>query len=88
MSVDAEVLEAAAAAVREGRADSVSSWVNGALRERAEKESKLAALRAAIADYEAEHGAFTDEEIEAAERAAREAAARVREESRRRREAT
>lgn len=88
MTIDAELATAAAQAVREGRAESVSAWVNAALKERAKQDSKLAALRAVIADYEAEHGAFTDEEIEAAERAARDAAARVREESRRRREAT
>lgn len=88
MTIDAELAAAAADAVREGRAESVSAWVNEALKERADKESKLAALRAAIADYEAEYGAFTDEELAAQERADREAAARVREEARRRRAAT
>lgn len=78
MSVDAEVLEAAAAAVREGRAESVSGWVNEALTERAHKESKLAAAREALAAYQAEFGAFTEEELAEHERAARESAAGVR----------
>lgn len=78
MTVDTEVIEAAAAAVREGRADSVSAWVNAVLTERARKESKLAAAAEAIAVYEAEFGAFTEEELAAQERADREAAARFR----------
>lgn len=78
MTVDSEILAAAAAAVREGRADSVSAWVNEALIERAAKERRLAAAAAAIAAYEAEFGAFTDEELAEQERADRDAAARVR----------
>lgn len=87
MTIDAEVAAAAAAAVREGRAESVSAWVNEALTERVAKERRLAAAAEAIALYEAQYGVITEEEMAEQERADREAAARVREEARRRREA-
>lgn len=78
MTVDTEVIEAAAAAVREGRAASVSAWVNEVLTQRAAKERRLAAAAEAIAAYEAEFGVITDEEMAEQERADREAAARWR----------
>ena len=43
-SVDPAHLAAAKEAVAAGRADSVSAWVNEAMRRQAELESKLAAL--------------------------------------------
>ncbi len=39
-----------------GDADSVSAWVNDALRQKAEHERKLRGLAEFIKAYEAEHG--------------------------------
>jgi len=70
-SVDSEFLRAAQAAVDEGRAESVSAWVNDALRLKAEHERRMAALDSFLAHYEATHGAITDAEIDDAVREAR-----------------
>ena len=70
VSVDADLLAAARAAVAVGRAESVSSWVSDALRRQTEHERRLRALDAFIAAYEAEHGEITEAEIRAATRAA------------------
>lgn len=78
VTVDAELLAVANDAVERGSADSVSAWVNEALAERAERDSKLAAMADAIAEYEAEHGKITEAEIAAQHRADREAAIVVR----------
>ena len=67
-SVDPEQLAAAKEAVAAGRADSVSAWVNEAMRRQAELESKLAAMARFIAAYEAEHGVITEEEMREARR--------------------
>jgi len=77
-SVDAELMELAHAAVREGRAESLSSWVNDGLRLKAEHDTRMRALDDAIAAYEAEHGVITEEEMAAAERSARARATVVR----------
>src|SRR5215469_2155306 len=55
-SVDAELVTAAQDAVAAGRADSVSSWVNDALRMKAEHDRRLAALDDFLAAYESVHG--------------------------------
>ena len=78
MSIDPELIAAAAAAVQAGRAESVSAWVNDAMAEKAAKDRRLAALAAAIADYEAEFGVFTDEELEEQARADKKAVAESR----------
>lgn len=78
VTVDPEVLTAGAAAVAAGQADSLSAWVNQALAERAARDRKLAALDAAIADYEARAGVITDEELRDQERADRASAVAVR----------
>jgi hypothetical protein len=77
-SVDPEQLAAAREAVAAGRADSVSAWVNEAMRRQALLESRLAAMAAFIAAYEAEHGVITEEEMRDARRRARERAIVVR----------
>lgn len=71
VTVDDEALDAAREALSKGRAQSLSSWVNSALIEKAARERRTAALRTAIAEYEAEHGEITDEEIAAQRRADR-----------------
>jgi hypothetical protein len=78
ISIDAELAAAAAGAVADGRADSVSAWVGEAMRERVAKERRLVALAEVLADYEAEHGQITDEELAEQARADRDAAAAVR----------
>jgi len=77
-TVDAELVTAAREAVEAGRADSVSSWVNDALRMKADQDRRLAALDEFLAAYESEHGEITDEEILTASRRARAGAAVVR----------
>lgn len=70
-SVDAELLQSAQAAVKEGRVDSISAWVNDALSLKAEHERRMAALDAFLAAYEAKHGVVTDSEVDEAVRRAR-----------------
>jgi Arc/MetJ-type ribon-helix-helix transcriptional regulator len=78
VTVDPEVVAAGREAVSRGEAPSFSAWVNAALRQEADRVRRLAALDEAIAAYEAENGVITDEEMEAAERWARERAIVVR----------
>ncbi len=77
-SVDADLVAAGQAAVAAGTAENLSAWVSEALRRQAEHDRRLAALGAAIAEFEAEHGALTDAEIAGASRWARENAVVVR----------
>lgn len=77
-SVDAVLLSAAQLAVEEGRANSVSAWVNDALRLKVEHDQRLQALDAFIAAYEAEHGFITEEEMDEVVRRARSRATVVR----------
>lgn len=67
-SVDAELLQAAEAAVSGGNADSVSAWVNDALRLKLTHDARLAALAGFIREHEANHGEITSEEIRLAGR--------------------
>lgn len=85
VSVDAELAAAGASAVAEGRAESVSAWVNDALADKAAKDRRLAALAGAVAAYEAEHGSITPDEIVEQARADRDAAAATRAGTKRRR---
>jgi Arc/MetJ-type ribon-helix-helix transcriptional regulator len=77
-SVDADLIEAAEHSVSRGRADSVSAWVNDALRLKLAHERRLEALASFVAAYEAEHGAITPEELQLASRRARAVAVVVR----------
>jgi len=77
-TVDADLLAAGAAAVAAGRAESLSAWVNDALRRQAEHEQGLAALDEAISAYEAEYGEITAEDIERANEHVRRHAIHVR----------
>lgn len=77
-SVDAELVAAAHAAVAAGRAESVSAWVNEALRRQLQHELRLAALGSYVAAYEAEHGEITEEEMRSAVRDAESRAVVVR----------
>lgn len=77
-SVDAELLDAAQAAVDDGRALSISAWVNEALRAKAEHDRRMRALDSFLATYEAENGVITQEEMEEAVHRARSRATVVR----------
>lgn len=78
VTVDPELVVAANQAVAAGHAESLSGWVNSALAERAWRDRKLQALTAVVADYEAEFGTITNEEIVAQQRADRGSAVVVR----------
>lgn len=69
VTVDAELISAGQAAVAAGAAESVSAWVNEALRLKIEHDRRLRGIDDFIAAYEAEYGEITDEEMDAAYRA-------------------
>jgi hypothetical protein len=77
-SVDAELLRAAEAAAKQGRAPTVSAWVNEALRLKLAHDQRLQALAVFVEAYEAQHGEISPDEIQAARRAARARALPVR----------
>ena len=70
-SVDADLVAAAQEAVAQGRAESVSAWVNEALRLKASHDQRLGALDEFVAAFEAEHGEITGAEMREAARRAR-----------------
>src|SRR5215472_690034 len=68
VTVDTDLIDATKAAVVAGAAESISAWVNDALRLKLEHERRLRGIDDFIAAYEAEYGEITDEEMEAAYR--------------------
>ena len=68
VTVDPDLVEAGNRAVARGAADSLSAWVNTAMTERVRRDEQLARLKDAIADYEAEFGQITAEEMTAQRR--------------------
>jgi glycerol dehydrogenase-like iron-containing ADH family enzyme len=78
VTVDPELVEAANRAVASGAADSLSAWVSAALTDRARRDQQLARLGESIADYEAEFGEITAEEIARQKRTDRQNAVVVR----------
>jgi Arc/MetJ-type ribon-helix-helix transcriptional regulator len=80
-SVDADLVAVAQEAVAQGRAESVSAWVNDALRLKVAHDRRLRALDEFVAAFEAEHGEITDGEMHEAARRARGRAVVVRGES-------
>jgi len=77
-SVDRELLEAGNSAVAEGRAASLSAWVNDALLLKAEHDRRMRALDEFLATYEEAHGEITEDEMRDAGRRARARATVVR----------
>lgn len=77
-SVDADLVAAGQQVVSAGRAESLSAWVNGALRAQVERDRRLAAMDTFIADFEREHGEITEAEMSGAVQAVRARAVRVR----------
>jgi len=65
-------------AVTGGHAESISAWVNDALRLKADHDRRLQALDEFLAAYEAGHGEITEDEMRDAARRARERAIVVR----------
>jgi hypothetical protein len=78
VTVDPEFIEAGNDAVSEGRAESLSAWVNAALAEKVARERRLVALAAAVSAYEERFGAISLEELAEQSRADRESAIVVR----------
>jgi Arc/MetJ-type ribon-helix-helix transcriptional regulator len=70
-SVDADLVAVAQEAVAHGRAESVSAWVNEALRLKVAHDQRLRALDEFVAAFEAEHGEITEAEMRDAARRAR-----------------
>jgi Arc/MetJ-type ribon-helix-helix transcriptional regulator len=70
-SVDADLIAVAQEAVAQGRAESVSAWVNEALRLKVAHDRRLRALDEFVAAFEAEHGEITEAEMSEATRRAR-----------------
>ena len=70
-SVSADLIHAAERAVAEGRAESVSAWVDEAMRRQVEHDERMRALGEFISAWEADHGAITEAEMAAAVREAR-----------------
>ena len=70
-SVDGNLIDAGRSAVADGRYGSLSEWVNDALRRQAQHDTTLMALRDFVAEWEAEHGPITDDEMVEATRRAR-----------------
>jgi hypothetical protein len=78
VTVDPDLVAAAETAVSEGGAETVSAWVNDAMRLKLENDARLKALAFALGEFEREHGKITDEEMAAAGREARRRAVVVR----------
>ena len=70
-SVDADLVAVAQEAVAAGQAESVSAWVNEALRLKVAHDRRLRALDEFVAAFETEHGEITEAEMSEAARRAR-----------------
>jgi hypothetical protein len=71
VTVDADLIAACRAAVAADEAESVTSWVNDALRLKVERDRRLRRIDDYIAAHEAEYGEITDDEMDVAYRVAR-----------------
>ena len=76
--MDAELLATAESAAKHGEVANVSAWVNDAMRLKVEHDRGLAELAGVIAEFEAEYGEITNDEIQKAVRRARSRAVNVR----------
>ena len=77
-TIEADLLAAGRAAVAQGRAESLSAWVNAALRLQADHDRRMLALDDFLAAFEAEQGTITGEEMREAARRSRTRAVVVR----------
>jgi hypothetical protein len=78
VTVDPTFIEAGNDAVSEGRAESLSAWVNAALAERVARERRLVALADAVSAYEKRFGVISAQELADQARVDRESAIVVR----------
>jgi hypothetical protein len=78
VTVDPTFIAAGNDAVSEGRAESLSAWVNAALAERVARERRLVALAAALSEFEERFGVISTQEVADQARADRESAIVVR----------
>ncbi|HEY3517927.1 MAG TPA: hypothetical protein VGL98_12845 [Gammaproteobacteria bacterium] len=74
VTVDPEFIEAGNDAVAEGKAESLSAWVNAALGDRVARERRLVALARAVTAYEEQFGVISEQELADQARADRESA--------------
>lgn len=65
VTVDEDTIGAAQQAVASGRAASLSSWVSDAMEAKVRRDRKLELLGSVVADYEAEFGEITADEMSA-----------------------
>ncbi|WP_419846566.1 hypothetical protein [Candidatus Poriferisocius sp.] len=63
ITVEVDLLNHAKSAVETGVCRSVSEWICEAMAEQMAKDARLVAMDELIADFEAEYGPITDEEI-------------------------
>jgi len=69
-SIDPALAAGARAAVKEGRAESLSALVNVALKRQLDYDRKLKNLEDFVREYEQEHGEITEKEMRLASREA------------------
>jgi Arc/MetJ-type ribon-helix-helix transcriptional regulator len=69
VSIDEELAARVQELVESGEGESLSSWVGEAIRQRQDRENRLRALQDVVADYEAEFGEITEEDMIAQQRA-------------------
>jgi hypothetical protein len=77
-TVDADLVATGQEVVAAGRAESLSAWVNDALRAQVDRDRRLAAMDAFLAAFETADGEISDAEIASAARDARARAVVVR----------
>ena len=63
ITVEIDLLNHAKSVVKSGACRSVSEWIGQAMAEQLAKDARLVALDELIAEFEAEGGPFTDEEL-------------------------
>ena len=78
ITVEVDLLNHAQAAVQAGACRSLSEWIGQAMAEQMAKDARLAAMDEMIAEFEAEHGPITDEQIAETRQRDRDAAAALR----------
>ena len=83
ITVEIDLLNQAQSAVQAGICRSLSEWIGEAMAERLAHDARLAAMDELIADFEAEYGPITDEEIAEQRQRDRDASAVLRREGER-----
>jgi len=84
ITVEVDLLNHVKTTVQSGICRSVSEWIGKAIEEQLAKDARLGALDELIAEFEAEGGLFTDEEIAEQRKRDRQASAALRREGEKR----